>query len=66
LTEENAEFALLVRNFAEDTPEWGTFLGSCCPLRSQKSPVEAPHSGVLRPGQTAILVRTSATSATLP
>ena len=50
----------------EGAPGWGAFLGSCCPLRFQKSPVEAPHSGVLRPGQTAILVRTSATSATQP
>ena len=26
----------------------GTFLGSCCPLRFQKSPVEAPRPGALR------------------
>ena len=29
-------------------PGWGAFLGSCCPLRFQKSPVEAPHPEALR------------------
>ena len=29
-------------------PGRGAFLGSCCPLRFQKSPVEAPHPEALR------------------
>ena len=32
----------------EGAPGWGAFLGSCCPLRFQKSPVEAPHPEALR------------------
>ena len=41
----------------EGAPGWGAFLGSCCPLRFQKSPVGAPAPGALRFVSVASLVR---------